>query len=232
MMAEHQKQEALSSGDPSSESHSANPNTMIGTSIEDYTQLFVHLFNIGHMLYGQTHEVADRLCHEVAVGTQERARLLLHYGHLTGETHEAFPLIAVSFPIQHHNRAYGTLCVAPDPLQPALPALPLPIAHLLAQVCSWLLYSLELAALLDGKYQLTDRQVSHSLTKRQHEVLLLMCRGYDQWAISQMLSTSPATIRKHRQSIYEHLHVHNVQEAIIKAYQTGLYFPLEDIEPV
>ena len=59
-----------------------------------------------------------------------------------------------------------------------------------------------------------------------------MCRGYDQWAIARMLSTSPATIRKHRQSIYERLNVHNVQEAILRAYQTGLYSPLEDIESV
>ncbi len=54
-----------------------------------------------------------------------------------------------------------------------------------------------------------------------------MCRGYDQWAIAQMLSISPATIHKHRQSIYKQLDVHNTQEAIIRAFQTGLYFPLE-----
>ena len=151
------------------------------------------------MLCGQTQGVADRLCHEIAVGTQERAQLLLYQERLTGKTQGAFPLIAVSFPIQSHDRTYGTLCVAPDPLQPTAPALPLTIAHLLAQVCSWLLYTLELAALLEGPYHLTQQQASSSLTKRQREVLLLMCRGYDQWAIARMLNTSPATIRKHRQ---------------------------------
>ena len=232
MTAENQKQAAMSSGDPARESHSANPNTMLDSSIEDYTQLFVHLFNIGHTLCGQTRGVTDRVCHEVAAGTQERAQLLLHYGQLSGETHESLPLIAVSFPVQLHSRVYGTLYVASDPQLTTSPALPLPIAHLLAQVCSWLLYTLELTALLEGKYRLIDHQVAHSLTKRQREVLLLMCHGYDQWTIAQMLSTSPATIRKHRQSIYERLNVHNMQEAIIRAYQTGLYFPLENIEPV
>ena len=231
MMAEQQKQEALSSENPLPEPQVSHPKNIIRTDIEDYTQLYVHLFNIGHTLCGQTHGVAERLCHEVTVSTQERAQLLLNHMRPSEKTHEAFPLVAVSFPVQFHTRVYGTLCIAPDPLQPALPALPLTVAHLLAHICSWFLYTFELATLLEGRYPPTDHQVSHPLTKRQLEVLLLMCHGYDQWAIARILSTSPATIRKHRQSIYERLNVHNVQEAIIRAYQTGLYFPLEDLVP-
>ncbi len=53
MTAEQQKQEASFRRSPT-RIYLANPNTFIGTSIEDYTQLFVHLFNIGHMLCGQT----------------------------------------------------------------------------------------------------------------------------------------------------------------------------------
>ena len=92
-------------------------------------------------------------------------KLFLYQERLTGKIQGAFPLIAVSFPIQSHDRTYGTLCVAPDPLQPTAPALPLTIAHLLAQVCSWLLYTLELEALLEGPYHLTKQQASSSLNK-------------------------------------------------------------------
>ncbi len=230
-MVERRQEEPSSMRTPSPDPQAFDTSEITGSSLGDYTQLFAHLFNIGYMLMGQTQGVADRLCHEVTVGTLERAQLLLNQERSAQSTQVPFPLIAVSFPVQSRDRTYGTLCVAPDPLQPTSPALPLTIAHLLAQVCSWLLHTLELAALLEVQHQPADHQASSSLTKREREVLLLMCRGYDQRAIARMLSTSPATIRKHRQGIYKQLGVHTEREALLSAYQTGLFSPLKDIEP-
>lgn len=65
---------------------------------------------------GQTQGVADRLCHEVTVGTLELAQLLLNQERSAHSTQIPFPLIAVSFPVQSRDRTYGTLCVAPGSL--------------------------------------------------------------------------------------------------------------------
>jgi DNA-binding CsgD family transcriptional regulator len=56
-----------------------------------------------------------------------------------------------------------------------------------------------------------------------------MCRGDDQTAIARALSIAPATVRKHRQHIYEQLGVHNQHDAFLMAYQMGLFSPLEEM---
>ncbi len=46
--------------------------------------------------------------------------------------------------------------IASDPTRPATPALPLPVAQLLAHTCSSLLYTLELSAFIEGQCQRLD----------------------------------------------------------------------------
>ena len=60
-------------------------------------------------------------------------------------------------------------------------------------------------------------------TRREREVLDLMCRGNNQDAIAEKLCVSPATVGKHRQHIYEQLGVHCERDAILVAYQAGLF---------
>jgi DNA-binding NarL/FixJ family response regulator len=69
------------------------------------------------------------------------------------------------------------------------------------------------------------------LTKREREVLALMCRGYNQEAIADLLCISPATVGKHRQHIYEQLGVHCERDALLVAYQTGLFSLIDDHLP-
>jgi len=55
-----------------------------------------------------------------------------------------------------------------------------------------------------------------------------MCRGYDQETIAGKLHITGATVEKHRQHIYSHLGVHNERDAIMAAYQAGLFSPLAE----
>jgi DNA-binding CsgD family transcriptional regulator len=197
-------------------------------SLLDYSQLFLRLLNVGQVLCQQTHGVADRFCQEVALITQRHAQLFLRHQN-PSRAELSPPPSSVSFPVEFRGIIYGTLYIAPDPAQPAFLALPLAIAHLLAQTCACLLYAFELSAFLQGQYRHLDHQVQGALTKREREVLILMCRGYDRKAIAKALSIASATVDKHRQQIYKQLDVHCERDALLVAYQFGLFSPLAEI---
>ena len=107
-------------------------------------------------------------------------------------------------------------------------AIPLPVAQLLAQTCSWILYAIEQSTFLQGQCHQLEYQVNGPLTKREREVLTLMCRGYNQETIAELLCIAPATVGKHRQHIYEQLGVHSERDALLAAYLTGLFSIIED----
>jgi DNA-binding CsgD family transcriptional regulator len=202
---------------------------IISTSLAEYTQMFVHLFNIGQVLCGQTQGVAERFCQEVALVTQGRAQLRLHYHKSAGIAAVSAQALSSGFPVQFRDRDYGTLYVVSDPTQIVSPILPLPVAQVLAQTCGWLLFTFELAACFPGLATQSEQQTNRALTRREKEVLVLMCQGYGQEAIARALSITPATVSKHRQHIYERLGVRNERDAILVAYQEGLFSPLEDL---
>jgi DNA-binding CsgD family transcriptional regulator len=191
--------------------------------LAEYAKMIGQLYGIGQRLCGQTQGVAARFCWEVALVTHERAQLRLHF-HRSSSTTLLTPQAAVEFPVQFGERNYGTLSILTGQALPGAPALPLPLAHLLAQICGWLLYTFELAACLPGPARQTDT----TLTRREKEVLLLMCKGYSQVAIARALSITLATVSKHRQRIYAHFGVHNERDASLAAFQAGLFFPLEE----
>ncbi|MBA2678504.1 MAG: response regulator transcription factor, partial [Ktedonobacteraceae bacterium] len=68
-----------------------------------------------------------------------------------------------------------------------------------------------------------------TLTKREREVLMLMCLGHDQKTIADRLCISPTTVGKHRQHIYEQLNVHNEHDALLAAYHLGFFSILEQV---
>ena len=195
----------------------------------DYVQLLTHLQSVSQTLYGQTRGVAHLLCQEVAQETQGRVLLLLRHQELSDTAQRSSPILSVSFLVQSRDRIYGTLYVAPDPAEPTHPALPLHVAHLLAQTCGLLLYTFELSACLQGHSQQPDKRVQKSLTKREREVLALICRGYDSQAIARILSITSTTVGKHRQHIYQQLGVHNEHDALLVAYHNNLFSPIEEL---
>lgn len=195
----------------------------------DHVEYFVHLLNIGQQLWGQTHGVADHLCKEVALVTQGCAQLFLHHQELFNRAQIPSPSQAAGFPVQSGERNYGTLYIAFDPEQPAHLMIPANVAHSLAQLCGMLLYTFEVSALLQAQHKHLEHRAHEPLTRRQREILMLLCRGYEREEIAKAFSISPATVDTHQQHIYEHFGIHNKRDLLLAAYQAGLFSPLEDI---
>ena len=204
-----------------------NEDDTSGTNIEDYTQLIVDLLSFGQTLCKKKHGIGKRLSKEVMRATQGKARLLLPCQDSSVGRDIPFP-VSVSFPVRFRNRIFGTLEIAPDSTHPASPALPLPIAQLLANTCGSLLYTLELSAFIEGQCQRLDSQVSGHLTRREQEVLALICRGNDQRAIATMLSITPTTVDTYRKHICWKLGVHSERDIPLAAYQAGLFSVLDE----
>jgi DNA-binding CsgD family transcriptional regulator len=201
-----------------------------GAVLLEEIQPVAHLLGLGQLLCGQVHGAANRLCQEVRLVTQERAQLLLGRRALTKGA-QLPPSTLITLPVQFGHLVYGALCIAFDVVHPEQPAISLPIAQLLAQTCSWLLYAIEQSTFLQGQCQQLNYQVHKPLTKREREVLALMCRGFGQEAIAEMLSIASATVGKHRQHIYEQLGVHCERDALLAAYHVGLFSIIEESLP-
>ena len=204
-----------------------NVNETTSTSLQEFTQMIVELLNLGQKVYQQIHLVGEDICQVVTRATQGNARLLLPYQCSSDGQPDPFP-VSVSFPVQYRNRTYGRLDIANDPERPAYPALPLPVAQLLANTCGSLLYSLELTAFIEGQCQRLDSQIPLNLTKREREVLELICRGNDQPTIAEQLHIAPATVDTHRKRICEKLGVHSERDIPLAAYRAGLFSILDE----
>lgn len=61
------------------------------------------------------------------------------------------------------------------------------------------------------------RNPTPNLTKRESEVLDLLCKGKSYKVIANALFISPDTVRYHLKNIYKKLHVNSKYEAVIKA---------------
>ncbi len=78
------------------------------------------------------------------------------------------------------------------------PAIPLPMAHLLANICGVLLSTIELSVFIERQSQRFEYQNPEQLTKREREVLELICRGYDQQSIARTLDITPSTVETYQ----------------------------------
>jgi len=185
-----------------------------GGTFPNYEQSLSRLLSIGKRLYGQTRGVAERLAQEVTKITQGQAQFVIYGRETASQSSRQPPAGATSFPVQFCDLTYGTLYVQNDPANPTRPVIPSAQAYLLAQVSGCILYALEVSALLQLQYQRLSSQAGESLTRRQQEVLKLLCQGYDQEAIARLLHIAPATVITHRQRIYEKLHVHHAQDLL------------------
>ncbi len=213
---------------PISEMHNSETDSGCALDLLEDLQMITHLLNMGQALCSQMQNGVDRLCDEVKRITCEHAQLCLGRQR-TLKRGELPSTTLLTLPIQFGHIIYGTLCITFDPLHPEQPSIRPLVAQLLAQVCGWLLYTLEQTSFLQGQCQQLDYQVQGPLTKRERQVLSLMCHGNSQDAIAEALCISPATVGKHRQHIYEQLGVHNEHDAVLVAYQIGLFSPIEDL---
>jgi DNA-binding CsgD family transcriptional regulator len=195
--------------------------TTASQSIMDDLQCVTYLLSLGQTLCEQIQGAADRLCQEVTTITQERA--LLSLGQQINASGMQYANVLVTFPVRFGSRVFGTLSVICDPLHREHMALSLPVTQLLAQTCGWLLYTLEQSAFIQVQCEQLDCSVNGPLTRREREVLGLICRGYTQQEIAHLLNIAPATVNKHQQSIYEQLGVHSKRDALLTAYKVGLF---------
>lgn len=213
--------------------HALNFLTVLTDDVKEYTAFFADLLRVTQTLCGDTVGAAKKLCYEVARVTHNRARLDLTGGENAPPARSAPRQdVAVSFPVSFQQLRYGVLYVAFDQASPNRPALPLDIAYSLAHLCGLLLYTLELTALIQREMPPESIAIYSSLTKRQHEILAYMMRGYGQDEIAEHLSIAPATVRKHMQNIYQELGVHGEREAVLVAYQARLVSPIDDLPPL
>jgi DNA-binding CsgD family transcriptional regulator len=191
------------------------------TGLADYTQMFLDLLSLGQTLYEQPHGAIERLGQEVMRATQGRAKLLPPHQNSSTELDVPFPVFA-SFPVWFRHRTYGKVHIASDPAYPTSPALPLHVAEILVHICSYLLYTLELSAFIEGQCQGLDYQIPRDLTNREREVLTLICRGYNQQAIATTLHIVPATVETHLKHIRQKFGVHSERDLLLAAYQANL----------
>ena len=193
---------------------------------EDFIDLFVNLLSFSQTLDRCTEGISEHLCQEVKRLTEGRAWLFLRHQRSVAVQH--IPPTTISFPVQFRQRTYGTLHITSDSADSGSPALPLPIAHLLAQISGLLLYTLELSALIEGQSRRLDRRPTYScLTKREQEVLKLICQGNTQQEISTTLHIAPATFETYRKRLCQKLGAHYERDLPLAAYQAHLLTLLE-----
>jgi DNA-binding CsgD family transcriptional regulator len=193
-----------------------------GVDLQDYVQLILEIMSFCQTLCKQSHNIGERLAREVMHSTHGRVRLSLPFQSSLNGRRFSFP-VSASFPVQFCNRIYGSLEVASDPAYPASPALPLAVAQLLAHTCGMILYNLELSAFIEGQSQRLDFQSPGHLTRREREVLDLICRGYDQQTIAMKLNIADATVETYQKRIREKFGIHSERDIALAAYQSNLF---------
>lgn len=175
-----------------------------------------HLLRLGQLLCTLVERHAEFLCQEVKVITQERA--YLQFSDQAVFTPDTFSIL----PLHFNNFKYGFLYVVCDETH-RQPAIPLFTAHMMAQTLSYILHMLEQHLLMQSFQKKFYCWTTVSLTKREREVLSLICQGCTQEEMAELLTVSLSTISTHRQHIYEQLGVHNEYDARIAAHSLGLF---------
>ena len=204
--------------------------TLESSDAFDSVTISNYLLTVSENLCGQRQDVQQRLSQEVAFVTQQKVSLLFHTQSGRQQWAKTYGL---NIPVSFGNVVYGMLVthIQDDTLQHALPP---SLAQMIASLCGSILYTCELSWFVQEASQKNTLHdyatvTRSTFTRRQWEVLQLICQGYTREQIIQRLSIAPSTLQKHRQVIYNHLHVNNEYEIPLVAYQMGLYSPLYPI---
>ena len=64
----------------------------------------------------------------------------------------------------------------------------------------------------------TSSEETENLSKREHEILFYLAKGYRYKEIAEALFISIATVRTHLRNIYDKLHVRSRSEAVLKVH--------------
>lgn len=193
------------------------------TGVEDDELGYVaRLLEVGELPGNDFHEAAERLSQVVVLTTQGRAQLVL-YPHISSVgVNVHAKLSSSSYPVCFKDRHYGMIQVNAALNQTTTGGALSPLAmRAVAQVCSLLLYSFELSALMWAEHeQLISPNASarKSLTERERAILRMMGGKRSNQEIAGTLQIEITTVRKHQQNIYRKLGVNNKQEALLVSY--------------
>ena len=204
------------------------PSTTPSSDAFDFEQLIQRLCDLNEELYGQSEGVIERISLDIADLSQGYLSVLWHRPGATPPRSGALASLPC-VPLQYGGRYYGELASAVDPARPATPLVPLKKARVVANLCSWLIYSLEVAALL-GKQHLLS-QTFEPLSRREREILLLMSQNYNTRTIAALLDITPVTVKKHRENIYKRLRVTTMSDAVLTGFFMAHYSPLASLTP-
>jgi ATP/maltotriose-dependent transcriptional regulator MalT len=193
-------------------------------ALQDMQQI-TSLLNFSQMLCERGIDGVLQLCKEVTAITQGRAHLCLGM-HLKRD--QLSSTARLTFPVQFGQSVYGTLMISADVSNADTSAMSLASAHLLTQMCSWLLHTFEQSAFIQYQRKNLDYFINGPLTRREQEVLSLICCGHNRDQIAEILCITPATVGKHFQHIYDHLGVHCEHDVLLVAYMVGLFSPFKN----
>lgn len=194
----------------------------------DLEHLIQRLCDLSEVLFGQSEGVIERISQEIIHLSQGYLSVRWHQpGEAPPRSGSLTPLPSV--PLQYGGRYYGELVSAVDPARPATPLIPLKKVRIVANLCSWLIYSLEVAALLE-KQRLLPQQFE-PLSPREQEILLLMVENLDTQTIARLLDIAPTTVKKHRENIYRRLGVNTAPDAVLTGFLMAHYSPLALLTP-
>lgn len=193
--------------------------------VDEWFPILTAVMQSSGFLLQEPHEAPRRLCQEVERLTGKRAHLLLY----SSPSSNPGPFSASSspiYPVQCRDRLYGVL----ETTTSTATAFSLDVS-LLAHLCGLLLYSLEMTALIATSCQENHISKPTDLTQRERDVLKGIIDSNDLQAIADALTISPATVRKHQQSLYRKLGVANKQDTLLAAYCQGLFAPIAGLSP-
>jgi DNA-binding CsgD family transcriptional regulator len=192
--------------------------------VEDYADLLLHL--LAFVPDKDAKSPAESLCQEVRRLTRGQVSLLLS-GQGAADPQAIPSYDGAIFPVRDGHRIYGSLHVSSHRRQPAQTALPLEMVQVLAKLCGVLLHHFELDALIEGQCRRLSCQVYDPLTKREMELLKLLCRGQTREEISALLQITPESVSTYQKRVCRKLDVHSERDLPLAAYQTGLFSLLE-----
>ena len=193
-----------------------------------YLTIATHLVGCVQAVSSYADGAVEYLCRELRSISNGTAELLLNR-HSAAIAPRLTTSERLLLPVQFQAVQYGMLSITRDDTShPERVGTSPPYVQMLAQICGWLLHTIEQSMFIRGQCRRIEYRLQGPLTNREREILKLMCHGYAQQAIADRLCIAPATVRKHRQHIYEQLGVHSEHDAVFAAYKEGLVWLIED----
>jgi DNA-binding CsgD family transcriptional regulator len=200
----------------------------------DIASIVLHLIQLCEMTLGRmTIEgckgFPERLCHELARCTQGQIHLVLT---ARNDVRDAPVLNEEGFKtyVRFGNDTYGWLVLpsAPDQSQEWYPTPGQ--RQMLASICGCLLWMFEFACSVPLPAQRPDERKDIALTRREREVLRLMCQGKSSQEIARRIGIGTESVERYQLQIRTKLNVEHELQIPLAARMARFFSPLTDLQ--